>query len=129
MFTSRIRQCSVANMKKVLLFLWQLPQNIIGILVVLFCVAGPDSNNVYICDYNFGVSLGNFIIMNKNYSRTDLKHERGHQKQSLYLGWLYLFTIGILSVCGNLYDRYIHRIDYYNQPWEKWADKLGGVVR
>lgn len=115
-------------MKKVLLFLWQLPQNIIGILIVLFCVAGKDNNDVYICDYNFGVSLGHFIIMNKGYSHTDLKHERGHQKQSLYLGWLYIPLIGIPSLIGNIIDRFIP-IDYYNQPWEKWADKLGGVKR
>jgi len=52
----------------------------------------------------------------------------GHQKQSLYLGWLYLIIIGLPSVTGNLLNRVID-FDYYKQPWEAWADKLGGVKR
>lgn len=112
-----------------ILFIHQLPQNLIGLLVILFCKAKKDRNGIYTCNYCFGVSLGNYIIMHKSYSNTDMKHERGHQIQSLYLGWLYLIIIGIPSGLGNLYYRYIQRIDYYNQPWEKWADKLGGVKR
>lgn len=115
-------------MKNILLFIYQLPQNLIGLLVILFAHAKLDNNGVYTCQYRFGVSLGNYIIMSKVYSHTDLKHERGHQKQSLYLGWLYIPLIGIPSLIGNIIDRFIP-IDYYNQPWEKWADKLGGVKR
>ena len=66
-----------------------------------------------------------------------IRHEQGHQKQSLYLGWLYLIIIGIPSFCGNIFDRLFHRkwdvskrYDwYFSQPWEKWADELGGVNR
>ena len=125
-------------MKKLILYLWQLPQNLLGLLVICFSRAWTyGRNNVWWTEYLFGVSLGNYIILNKNSSTHSVKHEQGHQKQSLYLGWLYLIIIGLPSAIGNLYDRWFHkywdlekRIKwYYNQPWEKWADKLGGVVR
>ena len=127
-------------MKKFLLYLWQLPQNVLGVLVIIFTgaqkVIGEDGcwlTNV--CP--FGVSLGKYVIFGQRFSDTDLKHERGHQKQSLYLGWLYLLLIGLPSALGNIYDQLAHQnwlvIDrivwYYSQPWEKWADRLGGVDR
>ena len=126
-------------MKKILLFLWQLPQNILGLLVILFTEAEFSSNySVWETrKYSFGISLGRYIIFGKHFEYTDLKHEIGHQKQSLYLGWLYLLVIGIPSFLGNIWDRVAHRnwlISerikwYYNQPWEKWADELGNVNR
>lgn len=128
-------------MKKIILFLWQLPQNILGLLVILF----TSSKNVGSCyvirnpDNTkwFGVSLGDYIIFGNYPSNTSLKHEQGHRKQSVYLGWLYLLVIGLPSFLGNIFDRLFHkkwtankRIEwYYNQPWEKWADSLGGVKR
>lgn len=125
-------------MKKVLLWLWQLPQNILGLLVILFTGAFKTKDGRYWVTGKggFGVSLGSFIIfgdMNGRYIPVErtVKHEQGHQKQSLYLGPLYLLLIGLPSVIGNLIDR-IFRMGskwYYNQPWEAWADKLGGVER
>ena len=119
-------------MKKVLLYLWQLPQNILGLLVILFTgakctgshwvIKNPD-NTKY-----FGVSLGSYIIFGNYPREITLKHERGHQKQSLMLGPLYLLFIGLPSAVGNLLNRII-KFDYYKQPWEAWADKLGGVER
>ena len=113
-----------------------MPQNIIGLLVILFSKAKYDGN-CYVTKHRFGVSLGKYIILHENYFPCDLDHEKGHQKQSLYLGWLYLLIIGIPSSLGNLYDRIFHKKWdsekrykwYYNQPWEKWADKLGKVNR
>ena len=113
---------------KVLLYLWQLPQNLLGLLVILFTGAKKQCL-VYRTDkYRFGVSLGKYIIFGGYYSYVDIKHEMGHQKQSLYLGPLYLLIIGLPSVTGNLLRRLI-KFDYYKQPWEDWADKLGGVKR
>lgn len=51
--------------------------------------------------------------------------------------WETIFLIGIPSFIGNIFDRLFHkkwsvekRITwYYKQPWEKWADTLGGVKR
>lgn len=118
--------------KKIFLYLWQLPQNLLGLIVILVTGARKsDKKSLYIA-VNFpffGVSLGNYIIFGFKYPQEiSYQHERGHQKQSLYLGWLYLLVIGLPSVTGNLLHRKI-KFDYYKQPWEKWADKLAGVKR
>lgn len=117
-------------MKNILLFIWQLPQNLLGLLVVAFTRASYDSafSVYYTRKYNFGVSLGKYIVFGGYYNYTDIKHERGHSIQSLYLGWLYLLVIGLPSVIGNLVY-IVHPFNYYAQPWEAWADKLGCVVR
>ena len=131
-------------MKQILLFLHQLPQNLLGLLVIVFTSAFKTKDGRYwvTAKGGFGVSLGLFIIfgdMNGRYipEENSIKHEQGHQKQSLYLGWLYLIIIGLPSALGNIYDRIAHkswsynkRIDwYYKQPWEAWADRLGNVER
>jgi len=125
-------------MKNIFLYIWQLPQNIIGLLVILFTGAKKDYRNLWISKkFRFGVSLGNYIIFGGEPNNIDVQHERGHQKQSLYLGWLYLIVIGLPSFIGNIYDRIAHKNWdwkdsynwYYKQPWEAWADKLGGVER
>lgn len=127
-------------MKKVLLWLWQLPQNILGLLVILF--TGARYNDIsydglenfwWAKRYgHFGVSLGNYIIFGSGpVSHDSLKHEHGHQKQSRMLGPLYLIVIGLPSLLGNIYARIFNKDSewYYKQPWEAWADKLGGVKR
>ncbi|MCQ2081576.1 MAG: hypothetical protein MJZ11_07950 [Lachnospiraceae bacterium] len=126
-------------MKNLLLYIHQLPQNLIGLLVILF--TGAKKNN---CDgityYKpkqfFGVSLGNYIILRVT-SINDIHHEHGHQIQSRRLGWLYLLIIGLPSITFNIWDIIAHRkwsINdrikwYYSLPWEADADKLGGVHR
>jgi hypothetical protein len=74
--------------------------------------------------------LGKYIVFDnrRTLEDNDIKHEMGHQKQSLYLGWFYLIIIGLPSVIGNLIYR-IKKFNYYSLPWEKWADKLGNVKR
>ncbi len=136
-------------MKNILCKIWTFPQNILGcILVKLFkakkiVVPYYLNSSCYIAQrFNSswaGVSLGNYIIFSNNYSLSlnSFKHEYGHTIQSNKLGWFYLLIIGVPSFFGNLYDRIFHknwnmaaRVKwYYNQPWEKWADNLGGVVR
>jgi hypothetical protein len=135
-------------MKKILLYIWQLPQNLLGLLVILFTRAKKNGNAYYLTNkYDFGVSLGDHIIFGKTDGLTfveadNLAHEMGHHKQSLYLGWLYLIIIGLPSLSGNLFTRVwwafskkdfetVNKIVsyYYKQPWEAWADKLGGVSR
>ena len=123
----------------ILKFLWQLPQNILGFLVTVF--SGAKYSGIvgcYLTRFNFGVSLGHYIIIGqKMYCGTTLKHEIGHQKQSLYLGFLYLLLIGLPSITGNIIDSVFHccwstqaRLKwYYSLLWEKWADSLGGVER
>lgn len=117
------------------LILWQLPQNLLGYLVIGLLNAylpAFDTDPKFYLHYKTwfsSVSLGDFIILNGYcYTEITIKHEIGHQKQSKILGWFYLPVIGILSVIGNLLHR-IFKFNYYSLPWEKWADKLGGVKR
>lgn len=116
-------------------YLHQLPQNLIGVAICLLNKQKP-TMGLHIVEkgvFKCGVSLGDYILLDPVYKNSTItvKHEQGHQKQSLYFGWLYLILIGIPSACGNIVDRIWHKGSkwYYNQPWEKWADKLGGVTR
>lgn len=124
-------------MKKIILYLWQLPQNLIGLFIILIMRATKmyeyaNRTFIFLCPLFYsGVSLGNYIILDDRcgpFSNNDIMHEQGHQKQSLYLGWLYLLIIGIPSIVGNILRRFFV-FDYYSLLWEKWADKLGGVER
>lgn len=133
-------------MKDLLLYLWQLPQNLLGLILCYIYKAESIleyKGKLIRVNKSFpsGISLGNYIILQYYpFSKTgwdDVRHEYGHTIQSLYLGWLYLIIIGLPSLLGNIYDRLAHKkwewkdrnSWYYNQPWEKWADKLGGVNR
>ena len=133
-------------MIKFLLFLGQLPQDLVGFFWTRF-IEKKDVNGITVyfgkC-FKCGVSLGDYIILDNGYKRTSfthllqtVKHEYGHSKQSRMLGFLYLFVVGIPSITGNIIDRLFHknwsyaksRKWYYSRYPEKWADKLGGVVR
>lgn len=137
-------------MISVLKFIWQLPQNIIALIIIglnkLFRKSvytksfdGIKVHFVEIGVFKCGVSLGNYIILHKSYDtyysqgnlEITVKHEHGHQIQSLYFGWLYLFVIGIPSVINNITSRIYKKSSrwYYNRYPEKWADKLGNVTR
>lgn len=130
-------------MKNVLLWIWQLPQNLFGLAVLLFnkivhgCVKfqSIDGIGYYSVKHvnNCGVSLGNYILLDSDRSITEkaIHHEYGHQKQSLKYGWLYLVIVGLPSAIGNVYARLAHKDSkwYYSQWWERTADKLGGVIR
>ena len=111
-------------MKQFLLWLWQFPQNLIGFCLTRF------RKQTLLFTFNDGTTgIRYYDSLYRMYN-----HEHGHQKQSLKLGWRYLLTIGILSTCGNLVDRVMHKYHkhgcwYYRQPWEKWADELGQVQR
>ena len=121
---------------KYLIFLWTLPQNILGLCIVyiLKCEKYKTYKNVSFYKsnkLNSGVSLGNYIIIPKHrdkifYSILE-SHEYGHHIQNLYLGWLYLFIIGIPSFCLNVIFRFSRRFmnNYYDLFPENWADKLG----
>lgn len=139
-------------MKNILLWIWQFPQNIAGLIVSRFGkkmklnVYGDGYLTFYYTKrfFSSAVSLGNYIIIDvcylgkrKSVMFRTLKHEHGHQIQSRYLGLFYLLAVGLPSLCGNIIDRVFHKKWeskrrqkwYYSQPWEKWADKLGKVKR
>ena len=124
----------------VLLYLWQLPQNIVGAILTLFYKAEKTleykGKTIRVCPkFPGGISLGHYIFVYKypydtpswNYT----KHEYGHAIQSLLLGPFYVFVIGIPSGIWALIYKYDpdDPLKYYRFYTEKWADKLGGVKR
>ncbi len=124
-------------MEQILLYIWQLPQNLAGLLVRLICKGERKMKigNIvvyYLSSFPGGISLGSTIMIGTKNEFT-AKHERGHQIQSKYLGPLYLLVIGVPSfIWAYLYIN-IQAIkrhwSYYDFYPEKWADKLGGVIR
>ena len=134
-------------MKKFLLYLWQLPQNILGLLVIWFTKAQKihyiDSDRMIVYNYwlsekyRFGVSLGKYIIFGgKDPNKCSIFHEKGHQVQSKRLGWLYLIIIGLPSITFNISDTLFHKdwtVEnrlkwYYNLPWERNANKQYNIT-
>lgn len=79
-----------------------------------------------------GISLGKYIIVSQFATDNTISHELGHCRQSMYLGWLYLFVIGIPSIVwAGLYGSIIKPSanGYYKFYTEHWADRLGNVER
>lgn len=136
---------------KFLLWTWQLPQHLLGLLLILFSRAKKDEiEGIQYWRapklFNAGISLGNYIIMDETYHKRPkylvvmLKHERGHSKQSKYLGPLYLIVVGLFSITRNIWQRVFHKTPgthrewvkemswYYNGYPENWANKLAGIT-
>lgn len=120
---------------EILLWIWQAPQNLVG-LVFRLIYGWPNAlfRGVPVVVSNRfpgGISLGRTIVVKRPYfSDPDTwGHEYGHTRQSLYLGPLYLFVVGIPSLLWAWYWTPNRGVSYYSFYTEKWADKLGGVVR
>jgi hypothetical protein len=123
-----------------LAYIWQLPQNIVGIVVRMFYKQTNSllykDKTVRVCKtFPGGISLGDTVIVRKfPYDKgtwNTVKHEWGHTRQSLYLGPVYLLVIGIPSLIWAACYQYdsSNPNGYYEFYTEKWADKLGGVER
>lgn len=118
--------------------IWCLPQNLLGLFVFLITKMQGSKTEKYkdifvtYWKYSSGLSLGQFIFVPISTSNNTIRHEYGHSRQSLILGWLYLFIVGIPSIiwagCFSKY-RSKHNISYYSKFPENWADKLGRVIR
>ena len=127
-------------MKNFLLYVWQLPQNLIGLLVIFFtkAVRKPSAVNgvdeFYFAtntdtEKTWGVSLGKYIIFNYMPSIVNQRHEYGHKVQSQKLGWFYLIVIGLPSFLHNLKYRHDRNCNYYHFYTESWADNIGDIKR
>ena len=123
-----------------MIYIWQLPQHLIGLALIFFSKAKYKENigtsKIFIHNYQWGISLGQYIIVSKNSSNQVHKHEYGHSIQSKYFGWFYLLVIGLPSIIQNIISRITYKLgykkyssNYYNRYPENWADKLGKVVR
>lgn len=116
----------------ILLYMWQLPQNALGLLLRLI-YKGTDSEYESSLvrrstKMRGGISLGRYIIVSQWSSSTTIMHEYGHCRQSQMLGWLYLIVVGLPSlVWAGIHER--TGKSYYWFYTEKWADRLGNVKR
>ncbi len=118
----------------ILLYIWQLPQNLVGLLFLLVLTGETrhrlGSIRFYFLDsFPGGITLGEYIIVGTRQQLT-VRHEFGHVRQSRMLGWLYLIVIGLPSALWAwLGERIAPMKSYYWFYTERWADRLGGVER
>ena len=136
------------NTRSILLYVWQLPQNLLGLL--LLAIYKPQRVHVlengveiyYSHKMGGGISLGKYCLVNTSHyrenvedslARNTVRHEAlGHTKQSMVLGWLYLIIIGLPSIVwAMLYGGVIKesKNGYYKFYTEKSADRLAGIER
>lgn len=104
-------------MKEVLLYIWQLPQNLLGLALYKIykgheiCTKEVYGNGIK-CKLSpqmaGGITLGKYIIVN---NPKHLYHELGHTKQSKRLGPLYLIVVGLPSL---LHCAFHECEDYYH---------------
>ena len=119
-------------MESILLYIWQLPQNLCGVIYKTICrtkykhcIGGVSIYET--TSLNGSVSLGNYVFLSKfaHDKRLTLKHELGHAVQSQWLGPLYLFVIGIPSICWVIYRRrFCRKTNYYSFYTESWANRI-----
>ena len=122
-----------------LLQVWQLPQNLLGLLVGLFLkgkrrlpgVPGIPKAIRIVGARNMwgGISLGNFVYLRPPVYEKMVRHEYGHCIQSRLLGPLYLLVIGLPSLLWALWWNPGRPVPYSWFYTERWADCLGGVER
>lgn len=122
--------------RNILLYLWQLPQTLVGLVLLMFYKPYKASTyssgaTVYHSEkMRGGISLGEIIIVSKRSSATTICHELGHSMQSRMLGPLYLIVIGLPSLLwATTYRRLFPKRDYYSFYTERWADRLMDIDR
>lgn len=136
------------TLKTVGLYIWQLPQNLIGLLLIWYYkpnrkhIIDNDVEIYFTNNFPGGISLGKYSIVQTYHYRKDInellkrdtvRHEAiGHAKQSKMLGPLYLIVIGLPSlIWAGMYGTIIKptKNGYYKFYTERWADKLAGISR
>jgi hypothetical protein len=136
-------------MKNLILALWELPQNTLGLalwgieraLGTAVDSERQDGRRMIESKLN-AVSLGHFVFWcrarESRYFVLDDRtraHEFGHTFQSRWLGPLYLPLVGVPSVMRVLYAVAYREVTgkrwtgYFDGYPEAWADRLGGVQR
>ena len=85
------------TLKEILLYIWQLPQNLLGLIMLLFMrpyVSKEKYRGItYVVSKKMsgGISLGNYVILSntyksKNVSQKTWDHEWGHTRDSRMFG-------------------------------------------
>ena len=119
----------------VLLWIWQLPQNLLGLILSAYIKDNGGQRYAYclkikgemrkvkfvhLRTFPGSITLGEYIVIGGRWDESDVRHEYGHVRQSRMLGWLYLASL--LHAC--LY--YLSKNKEYSHFWtEKWAENLG----
>lgn len=114
---------------------WQLPQNILGIIFGLFVKKEVYHNHnyddcvIYKTNSKGGITLGCFIYINKDIPSFQyiIKHEHGHVVQSQILGPLYLLVIGLPSLIWSCVYKLFKNKSYYSFYTERWANKISDL--
>lgn len=117
---------------QILLIIWQLPQVLVGVVMLPFLGKLRFIRYENYCwifegeNMSGGISLGCFIFLSKYYSGKEatIRHELGHVKQSHILGPLYLIVIGLPSILNAMFGFTQCYHDFYP---ETWANKLMNV--
>ena len=120
-----------------LLFVWQLPQNIVAMIVMLFSKTEGVIAYRHYCfalktkmpKQASGVSLGSFALISPSCANEEetVRHELdGHTVDSKIFGPLYLLVIGLPSVLHLwCYDGRKKYGDFYT---ERWANRHAGLL-
>lgn len=127
-------------MKKVLMYLWMLPQNLIGLLLLNYYKPTrlhelEDGTEVlYSSRISGGLSMGKYVYVAATHFRNDMetslhrdtvRHNAvGHAKQSRLFGWFYLPVMVCSRVLGKMFG-----FGKYEFGMERWADKIANVTR
>lgn len=117
----------------IILYLWQLPQNIMGLAMIVYFrkdekVLTYKNIKYYVAPKMSGaITLGQYVILSFYY-HDDIEtfvHEFGHTIQSKILGPFYLVIAGLNSLLHAwLHDCRKNGKSYYHFWTEKWANKL-----
>jgi hypothetical protein len=127
---------------------WEAPQTTLGTVMLAAEAARKrilrievEDGRLVVESKGTGISLGHIVFWSRENSRwhdLDVRnraHELGHTKQSKMLGWLYLPMVGVPSISRAAYALLYRELTgkqwarYYEGYPEKWADRLGGVIR
>lgn len=119
----------------VLLFIWQLPQNMVGFVMWLYFKLSGDLEMIVKNKYSQvyrsknmlgGISLGTFAFVSNNLGQNEVyvKHEIGHMWDSKLMGPLYLLIVGLPSLLNAMFG---FTKCYYSFFCEAWANKHGGI--
>lgn len=114
------------------LFLWQLPQNIIALVMMPFlgklrlvkydkyCFAFEGKK------MSGGITLGSFIFLSPYCAKreTTIAHEYGHVVDSHRMGLLFLFIVGLPSILNAAFN---FTSCYYDWYPERLANKHAGL--
>ncbi len=124
----------------ILLFVWQLPQNLVAMAVLLFAKNVRKITYRHFCfamvarlpRHASGGSLGSFVILSPGSAHDErtLRHELdGHTVDSKIWGPLYLLIVGLPSAVHFLW--YVHgdakKRSYDDFYTERWANRHAGL--